>query len=96
MTAQFENGEMKRLDIDGNVELIMYPEEADSTINKIVNAESSFLTAVFRGRTTELIKMWPQTTGAVTPLFVARKNIYFLPKFKWYEEIGRASCRERV
>ncbi len=32
MTAQFENGEMKRLDIDGNVELIMYPEEADSTI----------------------------------------------------------------
>ncbi len=87
MTAQFENGEMKRLDIDGNVELIMYPEEADSTINKIVNAESSFLTAVFRGRTTELIKMWPQTTGAVTPLFVARKNIYFLPKFKWYEGI---------
>lgn len=85
MTAFFENGEMRRLDIDGNVEIIMYPEEADSTINKMVNAESSFLTALFRGQTTERIKMWPETTGAATPLFMAKRANYFLPKFKWYE-----------
>lgn len=87
MIAYFENGEMRRLDINGNVEIIMYPEEADSTINKIVNAESSFLTALFRGRTTERIKMWPETTGAATPLFLARKSLYYLPKFKWFEGI---------
>lgn len=85
MVAHFVAGEMRRLDINGNVEIIMYPEESDSTINKIVNAQSSFLTATFRGRTTEYIKMWPETTGAATPLFLAKKSIYFLPKFKWFD-----------
>ncbi len=87
MTAYFEGGEMRRLSIDGNVELIMYPEEADSTINKMVSAESSFLEAYFRGRTTESVKMWPQTTGTATPLFLARPSIYYLPKFKWFGEV---------
>lgn len=91
MTALFEDGQMRRLDIDGNVEIIMYPEEADSTINKMVNAQSSFLTALFRGQTTERIKMWPQTTGAATPLFLAKKSNYFLPKFKWYDGMRPSS-----
>lgn len=87
MLATFEAGEMRRLDINGNVEIIMYPEENDSTINKIVNAESSFLTAFFKGRATESVKMWPQTTGTATPLFLARPALYYLPKFKWFGEI---------
>lgn len=65
----------------------MYPEEQDSTINKIVNAESSFLAADFKGRAVERIHMWPETSGTVTPLFIAKKSLYFLPKFKWYESI---------
>lgn len=87
MIAWFEGGELCRLDINGNVEIIMYPEESDSTINKIVNAESSFLTATFRGRTTERIKLWPETTGTATPLFIARKTLYYLPKFVWHEGV---------
>lgn len=86
MVANFVGGELRRLDINGNVEIIMYPEENDSTINKIVNAQSSFLTAYFKGRATESVKMWPETTGTATPLFLARKSLYYLPKFKWYEE----------
>ncbi len=87
MIAFFEGGEMRRLDINGNVEIIMYPEEADSTINKMVNAQSSFLSATFRGQATERIKLWPSTTGQATPLFIAKKSNYYLPKFKWYEEM---------
>ena len=86
MIADFVGGELRRLDINGNVEIIMYPEENDSTINKIVNAQSSFLTAFFKGRATESVKMWPETTGTATPLFIARKSLYYLPKFKWFEE----------
>lgn len=87
MVAFFEDGQMRRLDINGTVELVMYPEEADSTINKMVNAQSSYLSALFRGRTTERVKMWPQTTGVATPLFLARKANYYLPKFHWYEGV---------
>lgn len=87
MIAYFEGGELRRLNVNGNVEIIMYPEEADSTINKMVNAESSYLEGWFRGRTTERIKMWPQTTGTATPLFLAKPSNYYLPKFKWFEGI---------
>lgn len=87
MVATFEGGELRRLDISGNVELIMYAEEADSTFNKMLTAESSFMLALFSGRTTEMIKMWPETTGKTIPLFMVRRSMLFLPKFKLFKGI---------
>lgn len=92
MVALFTDGELTHLDVNGNVEIIMYPEENDSTINKIVNAESSFLSADFRQRAVERIHMWPETSGTVTPLFLAKKSLFFLPKFKWF---GNMRPRDR-
>ncbi len=91
MIAYFSGGELSRLDINGNVEIIMYPEEADSTINKMVKAESSFLTALFKGRATEYIKMWPEQSGTVTPLFLLRRSQLYLSKFKLFEGIRPVS-----
>lgn len=86
MIANFEAGQLRRLDINGNVEVILYPEENDSTINKLITVESSTLTAFFKGRVTESVKMWPQTTGTAVPLFLARKSQYYLPKFQWFAD----------
>lgn len=94
MVAKFDNGELKRLDISGNVELIMYPEEADSTINKMVTAQSSFMTALFSGQTTDLIKMWPETSGTATPLFLMRRSMLYLPKFKLFNGIRPLSPKD--
>lgn len=97
MIGFFEDRELKHLDISGNVEIIMFPEEEDSTVNKIVNAESSYLSADFKDRKTEKVKLWPNTSGKATPLFMAKKNIYFLQNFKdsnglrWYENIRPTS-----
>lgn len=87
MVARFESGELRQLDINGNVELIMYAEEADSTFNKMIRAESSFMLARFAGRTTELIKMWPETTGSATPLYMLRRSMLFLPKFRLFKGV---------
>lgn len=92
MIAYFVDSEIRHLDINGNVEIIMYPEESDSTVNKIVNAESSFLSADFKGRTTEKIKMWPETTGTATPLFMAKRSLYYLSKFQWLEDMRPMSA----
>lgn len=91
MLAKFEDGEISRLDISGNVEFILFPEESDSTFNKMVTATSSFLTAKFRGRTTEYVKMWPETSGKVTPLFLLRRSMLYLPKFKLFEGVRPVS-----
>lgn len=88
MLALFDSlGNMRQLDVSGNVEIISLPQENDSTYNKIVNTESSFLTAWFNGRQIERMIMWPEVTGTVTPLYLARKSIYYLSNFHWYEAL---------
>lgn len=87
MFATFENESIKKLNISGNVLAIYLPLESDSTYNKIVNVESSFLEAHFNEQTLERCKIWSQSNGTVTPLYLAKKSLFFLPKFKWYESI---------
>ena len=60
MYATFANGSIRHLDVSGNVQAIMLPQENDSTYNKIANIESSFLAADFKKQTIERMKMWPE------------------------------------
>lgn len=83
MIAKFENGDLRELELNGSVQAIMLPEENDSTINKIVNLESSYLLAFFKDREIEWARLWPETTGTVTPLYLAKRSLFYLPKFRW-------------
>ena len=78
---------LRQLDVNGNVEVISLPEENDSTYNKIVNSESSFLKGLFKDGKLERMMMWPEVTGTVTPLYLAKKSIYYLPSFQWYDAL---------
>ena len=53
----------------------------------MVTATSSFLTAIFKGRTTEKVKLWPETPGVATPLFMVRRSMIFLPRFRLFEGV---------
>lgn len=86
MTAYFADKTIRHLDVEGNVVAIMFPEENDSTINKVINLESSFLSADFKDQTIEKMKLWPQTNATATPLYLAKKSIFFQPKFQWLEK----------
>ena len=70
--------------MDGNVQVIMFPMENDSTYNKFVFTESSTMDAYFNGNEIEKINMWPETTGKATPLYLAKRSAYYLPMFRWY------------
>lgn len=88
MKAYFENKEVRQLDVDGNVMAIMYPQENDSTYNKQVYAESSYMKLNLKAKQEiERLAMWPEVTGKVTPLFLLRKSNLYLPQFKWYEDL---------
>lgn len=87
MIALFDNGELRRLDVNGSVQAIMLPQEEDSTYNKIANVESSFLSAIFKTRELERAKLWDETTGTVTPLYLAKRSLLKLPKFRWEDSI---------
>lgn len=87
MEAWFEDDYLKHLYVDGNVQVIMLPMENDSTYNKLVDAESSYMTVDVTNRQIEKIKMWPEVTGNTTPLFLVKKAQKYLPNFQWLEPI---------
>lgn len=88
MMAYFdEQGEMRHLDVSGNVMAVFLPMENDSTYNKIFNIESSFLSADFERREIQKMKFWPQNNTIGTPLFLARRSSFYLPMFKWYAHL---------
>ena len=86
--AYFKDEELRQLDVNGNVQLIMYPMEDDSTYNKLVDAESSYMTILLKPKQEiEKISMWPEVTGNVTPLYLAKRSQYYLKGFSWYDAI---------
>ena len=88
MKAWFEEKELRRLDVDGNVQVIMFPQEEDSTYNKMVNAESSYLRLNLKPKQeVDRITMWPEVSGKVTPLYLVRKTELYLPQFQWYDAL---------
>lgn len=84
MVAYFTDGQLSHLDVNGNVEAIMMPMENDSTYNKVINVASSFLSADFVDQKIDRMKMWPETSGTVTPLYLAKKSLFRLSKFRWF------------
>lgn len=94
MYATFANGTIKHLDVSGNVQAIMLPMENDSTYNKIANIESSFLSADFKNQTIDYLKMWPETPGTMTPLYLAKKSLFYLPQFRWFEPLRPQSPQD--
>lgn len=87
MTIWFADTTVRRLYVEGNVQLNGFPMESDSTYNKFVYVESSYMDAYFNDNKIDRINFWPETTTKVTPLYLAKRNSYFLPKFKWFEFI---------
>lgn len=84
MTAWMTDTVIDRVYAEGNVQVIMFPMENDSTYNKYAYTESSYMDAFFEDNDIKHLVMWPQTSGKVTPLYLAKRNSYYLPKFRWY------------
>ena len=84
MKAWFENGKLHRTLVEGSVQGIVYPEEADSTINKLVNFQTANLDGYFENQVMKRMKMWAETSGNAIPLYLAKYTDLHLPQFQWY------------
>lgn len=91
VTVWFNDSTVRRLYAEGTVQLIMFPMENDSTYNKYAYVESSEMDAYFINNDIESVHFRPETTARVVPLYLAKKNSYFLPKFAWYDEVRPTS-----
>ena len=88
LKAYFLEKELRKVDVNGNVLTIFYPMEKDSTYNKLVSAESSYLTINLKPKQEiDKVKMWPEVNGKLIPLFLAKRSDLYLPGFEWYESL---------
>ncbi len=94
MTAWFADSTLSRLYAEGNVQIIMFPMEKDSTYNKFSFTEGSSLDATFDRGKVKRVKLWPETSGYTTPLYLAGKSSYFLDRFRWYGALRPMSPAE--
>lgn len=78
---------LDRLEAEGNVMVIVLPQEQDSTYNKFVTAESSFLDVNFKEGDMEKLKMWPKVNGTVTPIGQVTDDMKLLSGARWLEAI---------
>lgn len=89
MKALFEDQHLRHLDVEGNVKVIFLPQENDSTYNKLVDAEGSFLSVDMNPDENKIkhLKLWPDVSGEVVPLFDVKRSQMSLPGFEWYEKL---------
>ena len=87
MTVWLTDTTVTRLYVEGNVQLILFPMEQDSTYNKFTFVESSFLDATFTDNNIDHVLFWPETEGFVTPLYLAKPKEYFLETFQNYSDL---------
>ncbi|MDE6010451.1 MAG: hypothetical protein K2F87_03255, partial [Muribaculaceae bacterium] len=85
MMMYFDSDGLRRLEAEGSVQTIMIPMEQDSTYNRLVDAESSFLEVDLLDGSLRRLKMWPEVTGNVTPLFMVKNSQKYLPKARWLD-----------
>jgi len=87
LLATFADQTLRTLDVSGNVETIFLPQESDSTFNRVVTAESSYLTLEMDSGRMERLKMWPEVSGNVIPIFLIKKQQQYLRQFRWWESL---------
>ncbi len=85
MMIWFNDSTIDHLYAEGTVKIITFPMENDSTYNKYAYVESSEMDAFFANNDIESVHFRPSTTSKIVPLYLAKKNSYFLERFKWYE-----------
>ena len=61
----------------------------------MVNAEASYLRLWLKPKQEiDKITMWPDVSGSVTPLYLAKRQQMFLPQFVWLDALRPRSPEE--
>ena len=85
--AYFKNSEIDYADVNGNVQAVFYPLDADSAMIGMNTTEGSSLRTYFKMRAVNKIVMHGHSNGVMYPMDKLDEKKMFLPKFNWFERI---------
>ena len=87
MKAYFENGDMRRVEVIGNVLIAFYPEEKDSTMTGFNSGEGSLMHLYLKDRKMEKAKLIGKSNGVLYPMDQIPSDKLRLPTFAWFDYI---------
>ena len=85
--AYFIEGEMRQIDVIGNVLVVFYPEEEDSTMIGMNVSETSLMNLYLIDRKMDKIVMSPKVNGTLYPMNQIPPDKMKLPTFAWFDYI---------
>jgi hypothetical protein len=85
--AYFLNGELHKVDVIGNVRLVYYPEEKDSTMMGMNVSETSLLNIYLKKKKMEKMVMSPKSNGTLYPMLMIPQDKMRLTNFGWFDFI---------
>ena len=87
MKAYFKAGELDYADVNGNVQAVFYPLDADSAMIGMNTTEGSSLRVHFVMRVVDKIVMIGSSNGVMYPMDKLDEKKMYLPNFNWFERI---------
>lgn len=85
MKVYFEGKQMNFVLVEGNAESIFYPVEKDGSMIGMNQTESSYLSIALKDKKIQKLKLWPQSSGTLTPLPDLTPDKMKLKDFFWYD-----------
>jgi len=88
MKAFFAEGDMRQVDVNGNVLVVFYPiDDKDSTMIGLNSSEGSFLRMLLKERRMEKGAFIGKANGTLYPMDQIPAEKYKLPSFVWFDYI---------
>ncbi len=87
MKAYFENGDMRRVEVIGNVLIAFYPEERDSAMVGFNSGEGSLMHIYIKDRKMERAKLIGKSNGTMYPMDQIPADKLRLPTFAWFDYV---------
>ncbi len=87
MKAFFKNSEIDYADVNGNVEAVFYPLDADSAMIGMNTTEGSSLRTYFKMRAVNKIVMFGHSNGVMYPMEKLDRKKMYLSNFNWFARI---------
>lgn len=87
MKAYFVDGDMRHIEVIGNVQTAFYPEEKDSTMTGFNNSEGSLLHLFLKERKMEKGKFEGKSNGTMYPMDQIPPDKLRLPTFAWFDYV---------
>lgn len=83
ITAHMEDGDLRRIDVDGNAESVYYSKDGPFVIG-LNKTSSAYLTMFIKDKKPEKIIMYPTPSGKLYPNKRLKPEIKILSGFQWY------------